>query len=159
TKYGSADGLQLQEVGKPTPKAHEVLIRIDATTVTIGDCELRSLNFPFVLTLPLRVWLGFTKPRIKILGQELAGEIEAVGKEVTRFKIGDLVFAWTGLRLGTYAEYTCVPENGVLAIKPSNMTIEEAASLPVGGLEAVHFMNKDTLQRGQKVLINGAGGS
>jgi NADPH:quinone reductase-like Zn-dependent oxidoreductase len=160
TKYGSPDGLQLQEVNKPTPKDHEVLIRIYATTVSTADCELRSFKGFSALWLPLRIYIGIIRPtRIPILGQELAGEIEAVGKEVTRFRNGDQVFAWTGFRLGANAEYICMPEDGVLATKPSNMTYEEAAALPIGGLEAVHFLRKGTIQSGQKVLINGAGGS
>jgi NADPH:quinone reductase-like Zn-dependent oxidoreductase len=159
TKYGPPDGLQLQEIAQPAPKDQEVLIRISATTVTAGDCELRSLKFPLQFQLPLRIYLGFRRPRNIILGQELAGEIEAVGKAVTRFKKGDQIVAWTGLRLGAYAEYTCLPENRVLALKLSNMTYEEAATLPVGGLEAVHFLRKGTIQSGQKVLIYGAGGS
>jgi NADPH:quinone reductase-like Zn-dependent oxidoreductase len=159
TSYGPPEVLQLQEVTKPTPKDQEVLIRISATTVTAGDCELRGLHVPLPLKLPLRLWLGVSKPRNPILGQELAGEVEAVGKEVTRFKPGDLVVGWTGLRLGTYAEYTCLPEDAVLFIKPTTMTPEEAATLPIGGLDALYFLQKGHLQSGHKVLINGAGGS
>lgn len=159
TKYGPPEVLQLQEVAKPTPRDNQVLIRIHATTVTTADCELRSLNVPIALRLPIRLYLGFRRPRISIPGQELAGEIEAVGKEATRFRKGDQVFAWTGFRLGAYAEYTCLPEKGALAIKPSTMTYAEAATLAVGGLEAAHFLRKGNIQSGQKVLINGAGGS
>ena len=159
TKFGPPNGLQLQEVATPTPKDHEVLIKIYATTVTAGDCQLRSLKFPIWLRLPVRIYAGYIRRGNMILGQELAGEIEAVGKEVTRFRKGDQVFGWTGLGLGAYAEYTCLPEHGVLAIKPSSMTYEEAAPLPVGGLDAVYFMRKGRIQPGQKVLIHGAGGS
>jgi NADPH:quinone reductase-like Zn-dependent oxidoreductase len=146
-------------VAKPAPRDKEVLIKIYATTVTTADCELRGLRLPIWLRLPIRIYLGLRRPRIPILGQELAGEIEAVGKEVTRFRIGDQVVAWTGLRLGANAEYICLPEGGVLTIKPSNMTYEEAATLPLGGLEAVYFLRKGNIQRGERVLINGAGGS
>src|SRR5690349_14976095 len=128
TKYGPPNGLQLQEVATPAPKDHEVLIRIYATTVSAGDCQLRGLKLPLALRLPARLYLGLRRPgRITILGQELAGEIEAVGNEVTRFRQGDQVFAWTGFRLGAYAEYICLPEKGVLAVKPANLTYEEAA--------------------------------
>jgi NADPH:quinone reductase-like Zn-dependent oxidoreductase len=159
TKYGPPDVLQLQDVAKPTPMDNEVLIRVHAATVTAGDCELRSLKFPLLLQLLLRIGFGFRGPRKKILGQELAGEIEAVGNEVTRFRKGDQVFGWSGLGLGAYAEYTCLPEKGVLAIKPATITYEEAAALPVGGLEAVYFLRKVHIQPGQQVLICGAGGS
>lgn len=163
TRYGPPEGLQLQEVQKPVPADGEVLIRIHATTVTAGDCEMRRLQLPLGLSLPMRIYNGFGKPeRIKILGQELAGEIEAVGATVTKFKAGDPVFGSPGLKLGAYAEYLCLPEESegaVLAIKPANTSFAEAAAVPTGGMEALHFLRRANIQPGQQVLINGAGGS
>lgn len=163
TKYGAPDGLQLEEVEKPDLADNDVLIKIQATTVITGDCEMRSLKFPIWLSLPMRLYTGLIKPsRVRILGQELAGEIEAVGKNVTRFKPGDRVFGTTGFRFGAYAEYASLPaESGesVLTIIPDNMSYEEATTLPTGGLESLHFLRQANIQPGQKLLINGAGGS
>lgn len=165
TKYGPPDVLELRELEKPAPKANQVLIQIHATTVTAGDCELRSLNLPLLYSLPLRLWIGILKPKSDMVpGTELAGEIEAVGKDVKRLKTGDQVFGAAGMTFGANAEYICLPEQpddmgGGVAIKPANMTYEEAATVPFGGRDALHFLRKANIQRGQKILINGAGGS
>ncbi len=159
TKYGPPDVLQLMEVEKPAPRDNEVLIKIAATTVSAADCELRAFNIAGPLWLPLRILVGPLRPtRIKILGQELAGVIEAAGKAVTSFKEGDQVFAITDLHLSAYAEYTCLPETAMMALKPANMSYEEAAAVPLGGPEAWRYLNGN-VHPGQKVLVIGAGGS
>ena len=166
TKYGPPDVLQLREVAKPTAKTNEVLIKISATAVTASDCIGRTLNpspwKPMGLLVGLLV--GFKKPRRPIPGLVLAGTIEYAGKKVTRFKVGEEVFAFTvksliQLRVGTYAEYMCLPEDSLMALKPSNLTYEEAAALPYGGLLALYFLKKGPIQSGQNVLIYGASGA
>lgn len=164
TKFGPPEVLQLQEVAKPVPKDNEVLVKIHATTAFAGDCELRSLKVPLELRLPFLIYLSFARPKPIILGQELAGEIEAIGKDVRKFKVGDPVFGTTSIGLGAYAHYKCMLEEpgrlgGALAAKPANLSFAEAAAVPVGGLEALHFLRKGKIQRGEQVLINGAGGS
>jgi NADPH:quinone reductase-like Zn-dependent oxidoreductase len=159
TRYGPPDVLQLREVEKPVPKENEVQVRIHTTTVTSGDVRIRSLQVPTLFQLPLRALWGFTGPRNEILGHELAGEIEAIGKDVQLFREGDQIFGPTGSGGGAYAEYICLPEDGVLAVKPASMTYEEAAAVPIGGLTALHFTRQGDIQSGQKVLIYGASGS
>jgi 2-desacetyl-2-hydroxyethyl bacteriochlorophyllide A dehydrogenase len=165
TKYGQPDGLQLQEVKKPVPKDDEILIKIHAATVTAGDCEMRRLQLPLMLSFPVRVYAGLVKPkRITILGQELSGEVEEVGKNVTSFKVGDQVFGTTGFGFGAYAEYFSMPAKpddaqGAIAVKPAKLSYEEAAAVPTAGFEALHFIRKADIQLGKKVLIVGGGGS
>jgi NADPH:quinone reductase-like Zn-dependent oxidoreductase len=158
-KWGSPDMLLYKDMPKPVPKNKDILIKVHAATVTMGDCEFRSLKVPIYYKFFIRLVFGFRGPRRKILGQELSGEVVSVGKDVTKFSKGDEIFAHTGLRLGGYGEYACLPEKGLIAKKPTNMTFEEAATVPLGGFESLHLLRKGNIQKGHKVLINGAGGS
>jgi NADPH:quinone reductase-like Zn-dependent oxidoreductase len=162
TQYGPPEVLRLTEIAKPTPRDDEVLVKVRATTVTIGDTIMRSFNLPVSgwQKVMARFFLGLRHPRRPILGMELAGDIEAIGKDVTRFKIGDAVMASTmGVNFGGYAEYKCFPQDGLLVIKPINLTYEEAAPAVGAGMTALRCLRKANIQRGQKVLIYGASGA
>jgi NADPH:quinone reductase-like Zn-dependent oxidoreductase len=159
TKYGPPEVLQLQEVAKPVPRDNEVLVKVSATTVTAGESLVRRFKVPLSYWLLARLAIGWSKPRKAIPGMVVAGEVEAVGKEVKRFKSGDQVFAYDITKFSTYAEYTCLPENSAIAFKPSTVTYEEAAAIPFGGITALHFLKQGKIYSGQHVLIYGASGS
>jgi len=164
TAYGSPNVLQLRQVSKPVPKDDEILVRVRATTVTAGDCELRRMGNPIWIRFALRAYIGVRRPtRRTILGMEFSGDIEEIGRGVTLFQRGDRVFAATGIvAMGTCAEYVCLPEtsqDGAVTTMPADISYDEAAAVPVGGLEALHFMRKAELRTGEAVLINGAGGT
>jgi 2-desacetyl-2-hydroxyethyl bacteriochlorophyllide A dehydrogenase len=165
TKYGSPDNLKLEEVETPTPKADQILVKIHASSVTAGDCEMRRLQLPLGLSLPMRIYAGFIRPkRIRTLGQELAGEVVATGNEVTNYQVGDAVFGTTGFGFGANAEYICLPAQpgdaqGVLAAKPATVSFEEAATFPTAAFEAQHYIRESGIGAGNKVLIVGGGGS
>jgi NADPH:quinone reductase-like Zn-dependent oxidoreductase len=160
TKYGTADVLQLQEMALPVPGDDEIRIKVHAVEATKADCEMRSFKFAVKwFWLPLRVALGITRPKKQVLGGYFAGKVDAVGTNVSRFNCGDAVFGTAGLRFGAYGEYLCLPASYTIVPKPQNMSFEEAAAVPLGGLNALHFMRKANIQSGEKVLINGAGGS
>lgn len=159
TQYGPPEVLQLRDIEKPAPGDNDVLIKIHAATVTMGDCELRSLTLPLWTRVPLRIYMGYSKPRRFIPGMEFSGVIEAVGRNVRAFREGDAVFGSGGMGMGGNAEFKCQRHTSALALKPPGVSFEQVATIPVGGLNALHFLRKASIRAGQKVLINGAGGS
>jgi len=159
TRYGPPEVLQLEELATPVPQKNEVRIRIFATAVTSSDCYVRGLNLNFAYRIMARLALGWTAPRRRVLGMVLSGEVDCVGPDVTSFKAGDQVFGFNRHVFGTYAQYVCWPEDGLLATRPTNLTNEEAAALPYGGLLALHFLRRAGIQAGQRVLIYGASGA
>ncbi|MFS0862281.1 NAD(P)-dependent alcohol dehydrogenase [Fredinandcohnia sp. 179-A 10B2 NHS] len=158
-KYGPPNVLQLKEVEKPIPKDNEILVKVKATTVSVADIRSRSFTVPPLFWLPARITLGLRQPKKQILGMELAGVVESIGRNVKRFKEGDQVFAATLSDFGAYAEYKCLSEDGPVSIKPNNITMEEAAAIPIGARTALFFLRKATLKKGDKILIYGASGS
>ncbi|MGA2140976.1 MAG: NAD(P)-dependent alcohol dehydrogenase [Brevinematales bacterium] len=158
TKYGPPEVLKMAEVEKPVPGDNEVLIKVYATTVTIADSRIRGFNIPPLFRLPFRIMFGFGKPNKPVLGMQLSGVIESVGKNVQGYKPGDRVFAYTGFSFGAYVEYRCFPENGLIALIPAGKTYEEAAAVSFGGFSALHFIKQCGINRGQKVLVYGASG-
>ncbi|MEP1445093.1 MAG: NAD(P)-dependent alcohol dehydrogenase [Paraglaciecola sp.] len=158
--YGAPDVLQIEDIEKPTPNDNQILIKVHAVEATKSDCELRSFRFPVKwFWIPLRLAFGLCKPRRQVLGGYLAGEVELVGKNVTLFKKGDMLFGSAGFNMGCYAEYVTLPDTCTLVSKPSNLSFEKAAVVPLGGLNALHYLTKAHIQKGDRVLINGAGGS
>ena len=165
-EFGAPDVLHVEEREKPTPKDNQLLIKVHATTVNYGDLAARDFvsmkprdfNMPWLFWLGARFFFGTKQPKLEILGSEFAGEVEATGKDVTTFKTGDSVFGYLGQNMGAYAEYFCMPEKGAVALKPENMTFEEAAAVPYGAIMALHLLNKAGVESGQRVLINGASG-
>jgi len=159
-KYGPPEVLQVENVETPSPLENEILVRVRAAEATKSDCEMRSFHFQVKwFWLPLRIMLGIRKPKRSILGGYFSGEVESVGQSVSKFKPGDAVFGSTQLRFGAYGEYVCLPDNFTIALKPNNMSFTEAAAVPLGGLNALHYLRRANLQKGEKVLINGAGAS
>ncbi|MBL6981625.1 MAG: NAD(P)-dependent alcohol dehydrogenase [Anaerolineales bacterium] len=166
TKYGPPEVLELKDVEKPDPKENEILVKIQATSVNYGDLLARrfnqispgEFNMPLLFWLPAKIFFGLRTPNIKILGSEFAGEIESIGPSVTRFKPGDQVFGYLGQNMGAYAEYLCMPEDRMVAIKPANLTYEESATVPMGAIMALSLLRRVNIQPGQRVLINGASG-
>jgi NADPH:quinone reductase-like Zn-dependent oxidoreductase len=164
--YGPPEVLQLKDIEKPVPKDKEILIRVHATPISFGDVLARNMkavsprkfHMPFLFWLIGKFYFGFRKPKVNILGSEFSGEVEAVGKKVGRFSPGDHVFGYRGPRMGAYAEYLCMPEKGVVTLKPASMSFEEAAAVPYGALMALNVLRKANLQSGQKILVNGASG-
>jgi NADPH:quinone reductase-like Zn-dependent oxidoreductase len=157
--YGPPEVLKLVEMDKPVPKENELLVKVVASTVTFGDCEIRNLTLPLWTRFPVRLIMGYRKPKRLIPGMEFSGIVEQVGNAVTKFKPGDEIFGSTGMGMGGNAEFICLSANAELAVKPKTVSFEDAATIPVGGINALHFLRKANPQPGQKVLVIGAGGS